>query len=553
MRKLFILLLFLATSSNAATVMLDSTSITYLGWFKAPTTAVFNFGLTDMTYVPDCGWATDPTPVGTDGYAGCLIGVDSDVSQTVAMMDIVAPTMTGVNTASEVIGAWDITESVPENATPPRPDSGMNKLAVYYEEGPPCKIRWILMKHYANLPFDDDELFGFSDCSHTTPNAQGMWRFDDTAQIDTSVTDPYRVTSWVFNLERVPAGPCTDYFGGDCMMLGPGKSVGSRGSSAGPSFGVRPWTWPTDDSDYDGFTPIITYPEGRYPEWTDVSLYQWPLSPLWTGASKSDHYPGQHVVRITTGGNDYEALIVIGSKPVVDNRIYPLSEYATARPDQSSSYTTMEAGVPTPAPDPPGGQWDTYASRSTGGDLWPDITLHPQEDYGIESYSAASSIKQQPAFVDVDKNGALVPFDTRIVSTCSHGTGPSISAAKTYLIFYELAELGAIYAGTSGYTYQTIQPYEAMEITIDPNNDGFDVPDSCVQPTRFFGTAYDYTNNILFVAHSSAYSGTSAPWSEVAQRGVSMWKIEPPTGVPPAAPVGESKGDGGGVAGGKVE
>lgn len=548
MRLVFAILALIATPVLSATLPITPDMITYEGFFRLDSIGRFNSGAKDISLALDCMGEDDPTP--DDSYPGCIMYADNytDGELWVVLSDIVPPTMTGTGEAVLVGSQWDaigdLYETVgcssPDRANPPFvgcPGTGA-ELHIYYDDDPGgCKLIWAAISEYSNSPYDDDYIFGTSSCSFSTPNPQGMYLFDSAAQSDPSPPDAYSVTKWVYNITRIPSAIATDYFGGDEMLLGPGKSTGSRASSAGPSFGVRPWTFPTDSGGWDEFTPIFYYnsPAG-YPDWEVPTDFQSPHpTPACTAVgephtcclgvgtgctgrdwSKADDVLGVETIRITYGGDDYEAALFFGSAAVVDPNLYPANSL-TSSPTESAS---------DPNPGARDGSWGTYGDWD--GTLYPDLSEVPHTWYGIEEYNTTGANFQQPSYGDTDVNGDWIPYDSNIVSHCSHGTGPSGQAMRSFIWLYDLAELGDMYAGTSGYGPEELQAYAEMDVSFDPNNDGvLDINETCVQPNRQHGIAYDHTNNLLYVTVDTDPSTASQPYSPGPNRGVMVFSIDP--------------------------
>ncbi|MBW2522952.1 MAG: hypothetical protein JRI23_02190, partial [Deltaproteobacteria bacterium] len=198
-----------STSSGSGGEGAGSTSdllgedISHAGYFRLPNDGAYSFGARDMTYVPDCMGETDPSP--DDGYPGCLLQVT--LGANVVLSDIPVPTPDGSNVAVTVLPEWDLTGTLPESNGYNGDGTNSEELAaIYYEQGPPCRIWWTYMREYANRPADDDPLLAYSECSTTAPSPQGMWQLDQTG------TAPYRVTSWSYNITRVPQPIADDHF-----------------------------------------------------------------------------------------------------------------------------------------------------------------------------------------------------------------------------------------------------------------------------------------------------------------------------------------------------
>jgi hypothetical protein len=492
-----------------------------------------------------------------------VIGTDTG-DKHVGMMDLVVPTMTGANQAavlpSGYTSGWNLTEDI-EDSFGYVGGKGSQELAIYYEIGPPCFIRWTYVHDYAARPADDEPIFGYSDCDADTPNAQGMWRWDSASDNDTTEDDPYRVKAWGYNISRIPSDVATEYFGGDEMVLGPGSSDGG-GSGTGPSFAVRPWTFPTDSGGWDEATLILYYKTiyNRYPRWYIPELFRGATD---VQPDMMTRISGSQIVRIASGGDNYEALIFMGQRSIVDSRIYPYDSL-TARPDETA------ADNPPDSRDPPGAQWDTYADMATAGE-WPDMEVTPLVRYGIEQCCSSGTSVQQPSIVDwahpdgcdgvddpyedctgVGTGSPRMPFDSNIVSTCSHGTGPSASAWTNFLYLYDLSELGDMYAGTSGYDHDELQPYEEIDIQFDPGNDGISLKDYCAQPKQWQGMTYDETNQLLYISTHTDPVGSAVPFSKGGGTGLMVFSIEPPSGPAPPGTDDKNKSDGVVTAGGEI-
>ena len=596
MRKLISLLALLAAPLGAATVQLDGDDITYLGYFRLPNESVYNGGTNEITIAADCMGETDPTP--SDGYAGCLIIADKFAGGEfyAGISDIVPPTMTGTNTSSTVNGrdSWDflgnLYETVgcdsPERIGTPSEGPGCPttgpEVAFYYDQSG-CTLVWSAYSEYAQSPYDDDYIFGTSSCNYTTPNPQGMYRWDIDSDINDTTTDPFRATKWVYNIAKIPSAIATDYFGGDQMLLGPGKCTGSRGSSAGPSFGVRPWTFPTDSNGWDDFVPIFYYnsPSGYprpyvatdfqspapYPACTGVETPHTCCTGAGTGCTGRDWgivdmVMGAETVRIASGGDNYEAAVFAGSAAIVDPNV--LSSSAT--PTESAS---DGLGGKVPSTD---GTWGTYGSWD--GTALPDLDEVPVAWYGIEQYNGTADTQQQPSFTDyIDVSGCTgvdtpapgctgvgtgssnsrPPYDSNLVSFCSHGTGPSAQAMRMFIWLYDLAELGDMYAGTSGYGPEELMPYAEIDITFDPNNDGtLDENETCVQSGRQFGMAYDHTNDLLYLTVATDPATFPKPYDAGVRRGVMVFSFDPSGGGGGGSSQGGSGKDGAGADGGGI-
>lgn len=564
MKRLIFLLPILGMTMPilGATLPLTSSHFTYEGYFRFPEISEFAGGAYDMTLVADCMGETDPSP--SDGYPGCIMTTDVLKGQ---MSDIVPPTLTGSNTSTAVLLNWDFTGDLPFTVGCDGTGCalGSNELAIYYEQNAaPCRFIWAFYHEYATQPMDDHYFFGTSSCSVSTPNPQGMWRFDIEADVNTGTTDPYRVTKWIYNITRIPSGAATQYFGGDEMLFGPGKCTGSRGSSAGPSFGVRPWTFPTDSNGWDEFVPLFYYnsPSG-YPRWYIPTDFQAPISGRdWT---LSDSVVGVEVVQIPYGGDVYEAAIFLGSAAIPDATLNPADDPTNKRPDEVETVGILDSM------DPPGAQWPLYSTEMNG--MIPDMTEVPLVWYGVATFTPGAASQQQPAIADyADPSGCIglddphpccisagvgqncrVPWDTSMISTCSHGTGPSSQHVSSFIWLYDLAELGEMYAGTSGYGPEELMPYEEIDVTFDPGNDGVTAIDTCVQVIRQRGLDYDHTNDWLYSTVETDPSGDNPPYAGGGGRGVAMWSIDVTGGAGPGPSAGPQSVTGGGVSGGKVE
>ncbi|MBW2527227.1 MAG: hypothetical protein JRI23_23805 [Deltaproteobacteria bacterium] len=318
-----------------------------------------------------------------------------------------------------------------------------------------------------------------------------MWQLDQTG------TAPYRVTSWSYNITRVPQPIADDHFDGDAMAFGPGKSTGSRGSSLGPSVGVRPWTVPTTAA--DGFVPLVYYlSPGGYPRWYQPSKFRGATDAQATLCSRT---PGGEFVRI----GDREAYVTLGQRAVVNTAEYPANDPDGAGP--------TEAG---------------YAGQTYQDDpCWPDPLQHPVQWYGIEECDggggSGAAAEQQPSFHDYDCNGGRIPTDCNLVSTCSHGTGPSCSNKQIFLYLYSLTDLAAAHAGSRD--PETIQPYYERQITVDLDGDGWDEIENCVQPGVWSGVTADHDRGYLLFAHGVEPGGSAPPYSGGSRMGVSVYAL----------------------------
>ena len=144
-----------------------------------------------------------------------------------------------------------------------------------------------------------------------------------------------------------------------------------------------------------------------------------------------------------------------------------------------------------------------------------------------------------------------MPYDSNIVSTCTHGTGPTASAWTNFLYLYDLSELGDMYAGTSGYAHDELQPYEEIDIQFDPGNDGISLKDYCAQPQQWQGMTYDDTNNLLYISTHTDPTGSAVPFSKGGGTGLMVFEIDVTGGSPPATD-DSNKADGGGLDGGDI-
>ena len=564
MRKLISLLSLLAIPAYGQVEKITTDMISYAGRFETQVGESTAFGLRDITYVPDCfnstavddvTWA-DPTP--SDGWPGCLLGYDEDGGFT--LIDIVPPTGNGAYTAQVVGAEFDLDGTVPENAdsgckdgcTLPSGNSysatgitNSEESSLYYDDNwdglGGCRVFWMRMREYATQPYDNAEVFGYSDCDPDNPNAQGMWRWTTQADADTTTNDPYRATMYTFGLRRFDADIATDYFGGNEMYFATGKSTGSRGSSLGPSLAVRPWTFPTDSDGWDEVVPIMYYKSATgYPRWYTQTKFSGVGGT--TQLTIMSRLPGGEAVRINSGGTDYEAMIYIQQKPQVDTSLYPSDNPSAYSPDESEAYDPVPDGRP--------GPWQTYAAGAASG-LWPDPTVNPIVWYGIEKFTDLNGEKQQPSYMDFASDGSRMPWDTDIVSTCTRGTGPGAQRQGTVMWLYELAELGKLYAGTSAYQYDTIQPYGEVDITVDVDNDGYQRYDSCLQPGVWNGVVYYPPQNAIMFSHADEYNGAAPPYSSGGDIGVSVWTINV-TGASPETPSVRVVVDGASGTGGSV-
>ena len=541
MKRLFLLLFLLAVPIMGATYKIEEDMISYLGRMKTEEDESSAFGLRDMTYVPDCFNSTavddvtwdDPTP--SDGWPGCLLTIDEDMG--FVLFDIVPPTGTGTNLVQIVGDEFDMDGTLPENADSGCPDNdpypcdpavpyaptgttNSEEISVYYDDDYDgiggCRVFWVHMREYAAAPQDNAEVFGYSDCDPDNPNPQGMWRWTAQADVDTTTADPYRATMYTYGLRRFTDTIADDYFGGNEMYFATGKSTGSRGSSLGPSLGVRPWTFPTDSGGWDDLIPVMYYKSGTgYPRWYTQTKFSGVGGT--TQLTIMSRLPGGEAVRIINGADEYEAMLYVQQKPKVDSSVYPANDPANSSPDESEAYDPVPDGRP--------GPWQTYAEGAAAGD-WPDPTVNPIVWYGIERFSDNNGEKQQPSYMDFASDGSRIPWDTNIISTCSRGTGPGAQVQGTVLWLYELAELGKVYAGTSAYQYDTIQPYGEVDISTDIGNDGRDPWDGCMQPGVWSGVIYYPPQNAIIFSHADEYSGSQPPYSSGSSIGLSVWQID---------------------------
>jgi len=244
----FCLSCFFLFPLSGTAVNLNPANVQHEGFFTLPDIKSYRYGSVDISMVPDCMGAIDPSP--DDGYPGCLLHATKAAGAI--LTDIPVPTMNGAHEAITVIPEWDLMGNMPASHGYSGHGGGSEEPAgLYYEAGEDCRIWWTYMHEYANSPFNDDPLLGYTDCSATNPKQTGMWMLDQSSGPE------YRVTSWAYNITRVPQEIADDYFEGKSMAFGPGKSTGTRGSSLGPSVGVRPWNVP--DTAADNFTPILYY------------------------------------------------------------------------------------------------------------------------------------------------------------------------------------------------------------------------------------------------------------------------------------------------------
>jgi hypothetical protein len=582
---LLALCMLVALPLGAATIQLDSDDITYLGYFRLPDADPFNNGAKDITLVPDCMGETDPTPVGSDGYGGCIltVGKNNGGQFPMRMTDIVPPTLTGSNTSAAVGAEFEPLGTL--YGTVGCDGTGCNltdpEATIYYDQSG-CTLVWSAYNEYATSPKDTDYAFGTSSCSISTPNPQGMYRFDDESDVNTLVTDPYRVTKWIYNIKKIPSAIATDYFGGNQMLLGPGKCTGSRGSSAGASFGVRPWTFPTGSGGWDGFVPIFYYnsPTG-YPRWYQATDFQSPApSPACAGVedphtcctgvgtgctgrdwSIDDRIAGVEAIRIAYGGDNYEAALFIGRANIVDPNVFPASSLGSTATEQASD----------PVPDSRNGSWGTYGSWD--GTLYPDLDEVPIAWYGIQVYSPTNIVRQQPSVTDYASDGSFIPYDSNIVANCTGGTGPNSQARRLMIWLYDLAELGNMYdnatctapatpiacctgdgTGTcSSYGPEDIDPYAEIYVPFDPNNDGvLSQAETCIQSGRQYGMAYDHTNDILYISAATDPGTSGPPYADGYRRGILMFKIDPSGGAG-GGTIWEQRFEAGSITGGTVQ
>jgi hypothetical protein len=348
------------------------------------------------------------------------------------------------------------------------------------------------MHEYANRPFNDDPLLAYSNCSTTDPQQTGMW------MLDQSSGEEYRVTSWAYNITRCPQEIADDYFEGKSMVFGPGKSTGTRGSSAGPSVGVRPWTVPTTEA--DNFTPLLYYWHDGYPVWPETTKFQ--------GASDSGANVG--ICSRTPGGEFFridsqEAYVTIGQRPVVHHESYPASEWETAGPTDPAYVGQTYIGNPD----------------------WPDPREVPVQWYGIEECNETSAYGQQPAYTDG------LPKDCNMVKTCYGGTGPGCHYIKTFMYLYSMKDLADAYNGQVD--PETIQPYYELEVTVDVNSNGIhDLSETCAQPSTWNGVTADHVNNLFLFSHpaSTAADTSGPPYGTDKNRAISVYSLGNASSIP---------------------
>jgi hypothetical protein len=474
-------------------------------------------------------------------------GNDNDTVSTgkgkVIMSDIVTPTMTGTNTSQTVISKWDLDGSVGFNEYG---SSGQMEMALYYDEDwnglGDCRIVWSYYKDYGNSPLNDEKVWGYSDCNATTPNPQGL--YDQTIQAEAGIgswDDPFRATKYVYNITKIPSGVATAYFDGDQMLLGPGKSSGSRGSSAGPSVVIRPWTFPTDSDGWDEAVSVLYYNSSSgYTRWYQDTAFRGTDDTNWW---VDDWVVGQEMIRVSYLGDNYEALVVLGRKSAVDTSTYPYND-ANAKPTVGS-YTTET-------------YWNQCANGHencggtvTGTNSWPNPTYVPRQWYGTEDYDAGQATVQNPSFTDHEGDGSDMPGDTNLVSVCSHGTGPTSDYRNMHWWFYDLAEIGAMYQGTSSYGPGELQPYDQKVWFFDPENNGRDNYDNCIQPQRQYGIAYDHTNQLMYLSVPTD-PGTSGTYYDTGvRRGIVVFSVDVTGSSAPSSATDTLVGAS--VAGGAVE
>lgn len=512
-----------------------------------------------IAYESGCLGLTDPSP--SDGYPGCLlIGIANDAIANgqhgnLTVTEIVPPTLTGVNQTGSppVKSAFRVVGTVPydEGYTS---GFGSDEWDFFYDESTD-RLVWTYYKEYAGRPADDDLVWGWTDFTGDTPTVNtSMYRWTDQADANTTTSDPYRATKYAYNVRKIPSGIATSYFGGNQMLLGPGKCSGSRGSSAGPSAAIRPWTFPTGATGWDGVTPLSYFNSSiGYPRWYVDTKFEGDDDRQW---GNGDTCMSNFMVRISYGGDTYEGMLTLCSRAIIDTNMYP-GNNANAKPTDGT-YTT-----------------ETYQNQCAGGYAacggvatgtynWPNPLYHPVYWYGIESYDAGNTRKQNPSNNDYcpdadcfpsSPDDNVMPNDTNLVSTCDHGTGPNRGLHREAVwFFWNLAELGNLYAGTSGYTEETFQPHDSYTFEPDPDNDGWQEPDTCVLRGRavMFATM-DETNNFIYVMRPRNGQGSQRPYNDGPQTAVDVFEIDVTGGGGGGGTIWKQNFEGGSIGGGTVQ
>lgn len=410
---------------------LDPSAVTHEGSFSVPPWA--NWGNVGLTMIP-CG--TDPTP--DDGYPGCIAAFENVTQKPhrLGVYDIVPPG----GTAQTVAQPWDVMAGLPESELGRIGNS--QAYDVLYDPGPPCRLWWTYGTWYVRVQ-EDMPFLGVSSCDPSAPDPQGL--YDVGPESGDIQADPFHTAKLFKDLSVIPQSVADAHFGGKRMLMGGSRESGTRGGSQGPAAYVRPLAPPSSDPVMD-VTPLLWYKLTGYMDWRDSPEMRGGAIRHWAKAGSR----GGEIVATAAGA----AYVVPWYSPGIDRSDYPCS-------DPSAPY------------------W--------GDPETPEPCQVPVCWYGIAACDPGFTGKEhlQPSFWEKDASGARMPTDCKVgPSEYGSGTGPHCRAPEAYLLFYDVADLAAVYRNEAA--HNTPQPYAKLSIP-------FRVP------RLHGGTTYDESSGKLYV------------------------------------------------------
>lgn len=386
----------------------------YQGFFRPPPNAegrTYQWAYAGLTVVPDCLGLKDPSP--DDGYPGCMLSFQKQTEKRlVGLYDIVPP---DGSKAQELRDPWPLFGQYPEEAHAEHFGRGLDRpYDLLYDRRPDgsCRIWWNFVFYYANGMKFGTPFLGVSSCDPDKPEPKGMWGFPNEKLGD---NHPNRYSR---SLGLIPQEIADRYFEGKNLLIGQGKGTGTRGSSGGPSFAVRPATIP--DGPMNDFNALLWYRARGYPCWAEEQDFHMTVVSAGVEYEQDFTLCSQNIGGEVITDGQRSAVVTAMSLPLWDPEAYPYNRTDTIYHQGNPVFPDLRD---------------------------PDVKL-PVVYYGEETCES----RQPPSFQEFPAGGnkgrcnhrERMPADCEIVGECHGGAGPHCNNIHSFLVLYDPAELAKI-------------------------------------------------------------------------------------------------------------
>jgi hypothetical protein len=194
-------------------------------------------------------------------------------------------------------------------------------------------------------------------------------------------------------------------------------------------------------------TPLVWYLNNGYVQWYAEVQMDGPVVHWWTKARAA----GAEFVNLSGA----EGVVLPWSEPIINPADYPCSDPLAYRDEDPTTPNPCEVPV-----------------------CW----------YGVASCREGPPEHQQPSFWEDTSTGASMPVDCNI-SDSKEFTGPHCLSQRSFLIFYDVDELAAVYRGDEAHHFP--QPYAKIPL-VDYEISGV------------VGSTYDEGRQLLFLSESGS-------------------------------------------------